>query len=221
MRTQAQSQSALASASSSAPVLPDREGPARAHRPGRRARHALGAVLVVGALLAAAFNLCAGAAAASAAPAAAPSLSRRAPCGRGAKHAHACCAPAAPLRFVCDGRSVLPCSSLNDGFCDCADGSDEPGTGACSSAPAAPRFFCGDDDGGESSVAASQVDDGVCDCCSGCADERSPEPGAARAGACGAVGRRTGRSPPRRAAARGAAPAKFAATAARRHHYNY
>jgi hypothetical protein len=29
--------------------------------------------------------------------------------------------------FACDGDKLLPVSKLNDDYCDCADGSDEPG----------------------------------------------------------------------------------------------
>jgi len=52
---------------------------------------------------------------------------------------------------------------LNDNFCDCADGSDEPGTSACS----AGRFVCVNPGFRAVSIAASRVDDGVCDCCDG------------------------------------------------------
>jgi hypothetical protein len=30
------------------------------------------------------------------------------------------------------GAVTIPCSRVNDDFCDCPDGSDEPGTAACS-----------------------------------------------------------------------------------------
>ena len=32
--------------------------------------------------------------------------------------------------FACD-KQLIPLSSVNDDYCDCADGSDEPRTGAC------------------------------------------------------------------------------------------
>lgn len=42
--------------------------------------------------------------------------------------------------FTCiDGMGTYPFSSVNDDFCDCADGSDEPGTSACPSSV----FWCG------------------------------------------------------------------------------
>lgn len=57
----------------------------------------------------------------------------------------------------------LAVSRLNDDYCDCADGSDEPLTAACSHAPSAV-FQCRD---GGQVVASAFVSDGVCDCCDG------------------------------------------------------
>lgn len=55
---------------------------------------------------------------------------------------------------------------MNDGFCDCCDGSDEPGTGACahlmgSNIIDAAFFHCTD---ASATLHPSFVDDGVCDC---------------------------------------------------------
>ena len=74
--------------------------------------------------------------------------------------------------FTCDsGALSLPLSQVNDDFCDCADGSDEPGTGACAlaTAPAVtpPRFFCPNEGFESAAVHSSRVNDGVCDCCDG------------------------------------------------------
>ncbi|CAE7238458.1 PRKCSH [Symbiodinium pilosum] len=73
--------------------------------------------------------------------------------------------------FHCDGaREVLP-SSLNDDFCDCTDGSDEPGTGACAGAAEA-LFHCANPGSAPRLVYVSRVGDGICDCCDGSDEER-------------------------------------------------
>lgn len=68
------------------------------------------------------------------------------------------------------GKSV-PASSINDEFCDCADGSDEPGTGACAGQDKT-LFFCPNQGSMPRRIYASRVGDGVCDCCDG-SDEAS------------------------------------------------
>ena len=66
---------------------------------------------------------------------------------------------------------VVGVERMNDDYCDCADGSDEPLTSACASVDVAvPLFRC--ENGGHEPfhLFASRVGDGVCDCCDG-ADE--------------------------------------------------
>jgi len=75
--------------------------------------------------------------------------------------------------FTClDGSgSALPASVINDEACDCADGSDEPGTGACAGQDST-LFFCKNTGSIPRRLYASRVGDGVCDCCDG-SDEAS------------------------------------------------
>lgn len=63
---------------------------------------------------------------------------------------------------------LLP-SHIDDDYCDCADGSDERRTGACSGVTTARTFVCLRDasEHGPVSIAPSRVHDGVCDCCDG------------------------------------------------------
>lgn len=60
----------------------------------------------------------------------------------------------------------VPFTSVNDNFCDCADGSDEPGTGACAGQEET-LFHCNNEGSTPQMVYASRVDDGICDCCDG------------------------------------------------------
>ncbi|KDP31765.1 hypothetical protein JCGZ_12226 [Jatropha curcas] len=62
-----------------------------------------------------------------------------------------------------DGSKSFPRDSLNDNFCDCVDGTDEPGTSAC------PRgkFYCQNLGSKPQFIFSSHVNDRICDCCDG------------------------------------------------------
>jgi len=64
--------------------------------------------------------------------------------------------------FVCDGK-VQKQSIVNDGYCDCLDKSDEPGTSACGGTV----FHCINEGYKMIKIPSSRVDDQVCDCCDG------------------------------------------------------
>ncbi|CAF3133827.1 unnamed protein product [Rotaria socialis] len=66
--------------------------------------------------------------------------------------------------FAClDGSSTIPFEYVNDDYCDCRDGSDEPGTSACPNG----RFFCENEGYIGTSIPSHLVGDGICDCCDG------------------------------------------------------
>ncbi|GLT39395.1 hypothetical protein SLA2020_135880 [Shorea laevis] len=62
-----------------------------------------------------------------------------------------------------DGSKKFKKSQLNDDYCDCPDGTDEPGTSACP----AGKFYCQNAGHIPRSIFSSRVNDGICDCCDG------------------------------------------------------
>ncbi|GJJ68775.1 protein kinase C substrate 80K-H [Entomortierella parvispora] len=64
-----------------------------------------------------------------------------------------------------DGSKTIPFNAVNDDYCDCPDGSDEPGTSACGTG----HFHCANVGHVASDIKSSRVNDGVCDpeCCDG------------------------------------------------------
>eukprot|EP01123_Difflugia_compressa_P008990 TRINITY_DN2861_c0_g1_i1.p1 TRINITY_DN2861_c0_g1~~TRINITY_DN2861_c0_g1_i1.p1 ORF type:complete len:472 (-),score=125.61 TRINITY_DN2861_c0_g1_i1:156-1571(-) len=66
--------------------------------------------------------------------------------------------------FACkDGTATLSIDTINDDFCDCKDGSDEPGTSACNNG----KFYCVNSGHIPQVIFSSHVNDGICDCCDG------------------------------------------------------
>ncbi|CAH8865767.1 unnamed protein product [Trichobilharzia szidati] len=66
--------------------------------------------------------------------------------------------------FTClDGSSTISWWKVNDDYCDCRDGSDEPGTSACLNG----RFSCRDLQYRPVLLPSAYVNDSVCDCCDG------------------------------------------------------
>ncbi|ODQ68684.1 hypothetical protein NADFUDRAFT_81555 [Nadsonia fulvescens var. elongata DSM 6958] len=67
---------------------------------------------------------------------------------------------------------IIPWEAINDDYCDCPDGSDEPGTAACSglNAQALPGFWCQNIGYKARYIPNHRVNDGLCDyklCCDG------------------------------------------------------
>ncbi|KAM5582213.1 glucosidase 2 subunit beta [Rosa sericea] len=62
-----------------------------------------------------------------------------------------------------DGSKKFSRAQLNDDFCDCSDGTDEPGTSACPGG----KFYCRNVGHAPLQLFSSRVNDGICDCCDG------------------------------------------------------
>jgi hypothetical protein len=78
------------------------------------------------------------------------------------------------FRCVSSGEE-FPISHVNDDYCDCKDGSDEPATAACSFLLKHKFFFCPTTgNNARNKIPSAWVDDGICDCCDG-ADEGASE----------------------------------------------
>ncbi|GAB1610072.1 glucosidase 2 subunit beta isoform X1 [Argonauta hians] len=66
--------------------------------------------------------------------------------------------------FSClDNSITVPFNYVNDDYCDCPDGSDEPGTAACING----KFHCTNAGFIPNYIPSSRVNDGFCDCCDG------------------------------------------------------
>ncbi|KAL7267495.1 hypothetical protein RUND412_009916 [Rhizina undulata] len=78
------------------------------------------------------------------------------------------------FRCITHPSVIIPASQINDDYCDCPDGSDEPGTSGCAHLPhknlAIPGFYCRNSGHTPSYLPLSRVNDGICDyefCCDG------------------------------------------------------
>lgn len=65
----------------------------------------------------------------------------------------------------CDGgKNVLKVDRMNDDYCDCNDGLDEPGTSSCASVVTSETtFWCPNSGHVPKRISLSRVDDGICE----------------------------------------------------------
>ncbi|GAB9467369.1 Glucosidase 2 subunit beta [Globisporangium polare] len=63
-------------------------------------------------------------------------------------------------------KTALGLEFVNDDYCDCDNGEDEPGTSACSHLLSSV-FYCGNDGYFPKKIPTSRMNDGICDCCDG------------------------------------------------------
>ncbi|KAJ6258596.1 hypothetical protein Dda_6642 [Drechslerella dactyloides] len=83
--------------------------------------------------------------------------------------------PDAQNQFKClSSPYTIPYALVNDDYCDCPDGTDEPGTAACSylnhTVNPLPGFYCENKGHTPTYIPFSRVNDGICDyevCCDG------------------------------------------------------
>lgn len=70
--------------------------------------------------------------------------------------------------FKClKSEQIIPYNQLNDDYCDCEDGSDEPSTGACPNSIYYCDFQYFKKTAQINMVPSGKVNDGICDCCDG------------------------------------------------------
>lgn len=80
-------------------------------------------------------------------------------------------------------QQLLPLSAVNDEFCDCSDGSDEPGTSACAGQKQT-LFYCKNEGSDSVLLYTSRVNDGICDCCDGSDEWRAAQASGPAQGIC-------------------------------------